>query len=294
MRKWVLILIAVVLCGGCMSGAIIYTPDTGDDWTTAWEQAEYTRKGKMGLSLTNYDNTSLPAIASGSWAEVAGSIYKWISEEAISGSLSSDVINYIKLVPSGSGDTAIVTATWTDSTPTWSDAYQGYYSGTSRYVGGCYYDGADYIRKWIYRNIDTGPKEEYLMVSNVGDCNDPANESTAGSICSFYSGHASGSIWLPIYDIEKYDIVTELMSYCIIFDGNTVACYLKMAAYNSSAEQTMAQTSNIAVGEFTDTTITYPVLDTDNRKYWIELYRATHASRVDIAAVRIKRIRIYR
>jgi hypothetical protein len=149
-KRFLLIILGIFIVGGCMAGSIIYTPNTGDDWATAWEQAEYTRKGKMGLSLTNYDNTSLPAVASGSWAEVAGSIYKWTGEEAISGSLSSSAINYIKLVPSGSGDTAIVTATWTADAPTWSDAYQGYYSGTSRYVGGCWYDGALYTAKWIY------------------------------------------------------------------------------------------------------------------------------------------------
>lgn len=143
-----------------MSGAIIYTPSTGSDWATAWEQAEYTRKGKMGLSLTNYDNTSLPAIASGSWAEVAGSIYKWTSEEAISGSLSSSAVNYIRLVPSGSGDTAIVTATWTTTDPTWSDAYQGYYSSTSRYAAGCYYDGTYYNPKFIYDSTRESGKRD--------------------------------------------------------------------------------------------------------------------------------------
>lgn len=144
-----------------MSGAIIYTPSTGSDWATAWEQAEYTRKGKFGLSLTNYNTTSLPAIASGSWCEVAGSIYKWTIEEAISGSLSSSAVNYIKLVPSGSGDTAIVTATWTTSAPTWSDAYQGWYDGTSRYIGGCYYDatGPTYYAKWVW----TEPRADFLQ-----------------------------------------------------------------------------------------------------------------------------------
>jgi hypothetical protein len=157
--------------GGAMSGAIIYTPATGADWATAWEQVEYTRKGKMGLSLTNYDNTSLPAIASGSWTEVAGSIYKWTSEEVISGSLSSSAINYIKLVPSGSGDTAIVTATWTASAPTWSDSYQGWYNGTSRYIAAIFYDGTYYLHKSILKSMDSLPKESWYdqcLVTGVG------------------------------------------------------------------------------------------------------------------------------
>jgi hypothetical protein len=138
-----------------MSGAIIYTPSTGADWATAWEQVEYTRKGKLGISLTNYTNGSLPAIASGSWAEVAGSIYKWTTEEAISGSPTDAYHNYISLVPSGSGDTAIVTATWTTTAPSWSDAYQGWYSGTSRYIGHCFYTGSEYLEKSV---IADGPQ----------------------------------------------------------------------------------------------------------------------------------------
>jgi hypothetical protein len=159
-----------------MSGAIIYTPDTGDDWASAWQQVEYARKGKLGLSLTHYDDTSLPAVAAGSWAEVVGSIYKWASEEAISGSLTGSAINYIKLVPGGSGDTAIVTATWTDSAPTWSDSYQGWYSGTSRYVGGCYYDGSNYYGKWVYNKNDSvehskGSLSLGVKVIEIGDWN---------------------------------------------------------------------------------------------------------------------------
>jgi hypothetical protein len=153
--------------GGSMSGTIILTPNPGDDWATAWLQVEYARKGKIGLSLTNFDNNSLPAIASGSWAEVVGSIYKWTTEEAISGSLVSSAINYIKLVPSGSGESAIVTATWTTSAPAWSDTYQGYYSGTSRYIGGCYYNGTYYLGKWIYNKDDLIRKKVLV----IGDWN---------------------------------------------------------------------------------------------------------------------------
>jgi hypothetical protein len=135
--------------GGFMSGQIIYTPATGADWATAWEQAEYTRKGKHGIGLTNMDGTGLPAIESGSWAEVAGSIYKWTQAEAISGSPTAGLINFIALEPSGSGDTAIVTAKWTISTPAWSNAYQGWYWSTTRYVMRCFYTGSEYIDKQV-------------------------------------------------------------------------------------------------------------------------------------------------
>lgn len=165
-----------------MSGSIIFTPAVGADWVNAWQQVEYARKGKLGLSLTNYDNNNLPQIASGSWAEVAGSIYQWSANDSISGTPSSGNINYIKLVPGGSGDSAYVTPTWTTSAPTWSDTYQGWYDGTSRYVAGCYYDGTNYTGKWVYRKGDSiehtgGPKTLKCKVIEIGDWNMHASNS---------------------------------------------------------------------------------------------------------------------
>lgn len=151
-----------------MSGSIIHTPAVGADWPDAWQQVEYSRKGMLGLSLTNYDALTLPQIASGSWAEVAGSIYKWTANDTISGSPSSGNINYIKLVPGGSGESAYVTPTWTTSAPTWSDAYQGWYSGTSRYVAGCYYDGTNYAHKFLF---DKGRNTIREFTLEIGDWN---------------------------------------------------------------------------------------------------------------------------
>ena len=148
--------------GGIMSGAVVVTPSTGAAWATAWEQFEGIRKGMIALSLTNYDATTVPQIASGSWIEAAGSIYKWTGNDSITGSLTSDAINYVTMVPSGSGASAILTPTWSDSAPTWSDAYQGYYSGTTRYAGGCYYDGTNYPLKWVYTNRHAGPRTGHI------------------------------------------------------------------------------------------------------------------------------------
>jgi hypothetical protein len=152
-----------------MSGSIIPTPAyKAEDWQDFITQVEYARKGMMGLSLTNYDNNSLPQIASGSWAEVAGSIYKWTSNDSISGSPSSGNINYIALIPGGSGSSAYVTPTWTTTAPVWSDAHQGWYDGTSRYVGGCWYDGTNYRHKFLF---DKGRDVLRKFVIDIGDWN---------------------------------------------------------------------------------------------------------------------------
>lgn len=98
--------------------------------------ADGTFKGKHQVSLTNYDNTSLPAIAVGSIVENNGTLFLFDAETAISGT-PVDGTNYILLVPSGdpSLGTATVTPTWSQTAPTWSDSKQGWYgtSGSANY-----------------------------------------------------------------------------------------------------------------------------------------------------------------
>lgn len=98
--------------------------------------ADGTFIGKHQVSLTNYDNTSLPAVAIGSIVEVNGTLYKFTTESAISGS-AVDGTNYILLVPSGDPalGTATVTPTWSQTSPTWSDSKQGWYGtgGSANY-----------------------------------------------------------------------------------------------------------------------------------------------------------------
>jgi len=98
--------------------------------------ADATFIGRHQVSLTNYDNTSLPAIAIGSIVENNGALFKFAVETAISGT-AVDGTNYILLVPSGdpSLGTANVTPTWSQTAPAWSDSKQGWYGtgGSANY-----------------------------------------------------------------------------------------------------------------------------------------------------------------
>lgn len=91
-------------------------------------------KSIHNVSLTNYDNTSLPAIAAGSCIEINGAFYEVTVNEAIGGS-ASDGANYIICTPS----TSTFSAAWTTTAPTWSDAKQGFYgtggNANNRYLG---------------------------------------------------------------------------------------------------------------------------------------------------------------
>ena len=78
--------------------------------------------GKHNLSLTNYTSTAVPQIAAGSYLEVSGTLYEFLTDETITGS-PSDGATYIYVIPA----TGTCTAEYTNTGPTWSDSKQGYY-----------------------------------------------------------------------------------------------------------------------------------------------------------------------
>lgn len=143
-------------------------------------------------SLTEYDSTTVPAIAAGSKIEVNGSLYRAESEEAISttdpvtSSTVADGTIYICMIPSG--DASTCTAAFTATAPTWSDSKQGWY-GTGdqanyKYIGGCYLDSGSYTGKYYINKIYGNQKipqriQEYIATeetttsaSNVDFTND--------------------------------------------------------------------------------------------------------------------------
>jgi len=135
-----------------MSGSIIPTPAyKAIEWSSFVTQVEYQRRGFISLSLTNFDNNNLPQIAVGSCVEIEGALFAFPSNDSIGGTPSVG-INYIMLEVSGQGASQIVNGVWTTTAPTWFDSRQGWYNatGTKRYAGGCYYDGSNYTKKFIY------------------------------------------------------------------------------------------------------------------------------------------------
>jgi len=250
-----------------MSGAVVVTPAAGAAWTTAWEQFEGIRKGLIALSLTNYDATTVPQIASGSWIEAAGSIYKWTGNDAIVGAPTNDVINFITMVPSGVGASAILTPTWSDVAPTWSDAYQGWFSGTTRYAAGCYYDGVNYVLKWVYTNRHAGPLAHEMALPLLGansTANDPVWYGASGN-WSAAGTDESGSI--PII-FPTDGIITELFGQCTSRTAGQVDIELRRATISSHTPTTMASITLDAVETQSDTTISSPIINRSTYKYY--------------------------
>jgi hypothetical protein len=171
-HHYVIMVLLSIMCflGGFMSGSIIPTPDyKADNWQNHITQVEKQRLGFFALSLTNYDNNSVPQIAAGSVVEISGSLFQFSSNDSIGGTPSSDNVNYIMLEVSGSGDSQTVAGTWTTTAPTWNDAKKGYYDagGTKRYVGECYYDGTNYQGKTVY----PPGSRRLIRVLPIGDWN---------------------------------------------------------------------------------------------------------------------------
>lgn len=116
-------------------------------------------KGYESCTLTNYSNSSEPAIASGSVLEVNGVFHELASGLSITGTAASG-LNYIRFT--ATGDTLY--SEYTQSASSWSDSLQGWYSGTSRYIGGCDYDGTNYSNKWLYKITEKGRIERNLII----------------------------------------------------------------------------------------------------------------------------------
>jgi hypothetical protein len=275
-----------------MAGEIVYTVDAGDDYANTWQQVEYGRKGKHGVSLTNYNtNGSAPQIASGSWAEVAGSMYAWDSAETISGSLTDDSINYIKLVPSGSGDSAIVTATWTTTFPTWSDSYLGWYDGTSRYIAAVYYYAATPL--YVKQIIQDGPlgKEwgyHYIVIPWAGHLG--SGWSIDGSGTQLQGSTTTDECFFPVPLRDDRALWVEMYSAASI-TGGTVNVNLHTTEYDAASANTVFSNAHSSTGALTDTTpANVPYAYSDEIGGWmIEVDGATSFSGY-ILGVRLKYI----
>ena len=206
-----------------MAGSEINLYGVGDvDLTALMNTVDLQRVTFQGLSLTNYNNTSLPAIAAGSLVEVAGALFKFASEEAITGWAGVAVgIAYIKLVPAGT-DPDTVTAEFTDISPVWSDAKQGWYgtggNANHRYVATLYkVDAATYSSKNIYN----GRYGERPMRSRMR-----VTKNDAQSI-------SNASVTIVEYDDEVFDNLGEFASYR--FTAKETGYYMVVASLRSEA-----------------------------------------------------------
>ncbi len=143
-----------------MSGTklnLFTSPDPA--FASAVECFSASMRGRLKLSLTHFDDTTVPAIAAGSIAECDGDLYEFEAEEAISttdpitSATVADGIVYVMLIPAAGAVTAAFTAT----PPVWDALLYGWYCAESgfencRYVAGCTKASAAYSGKGYFNN----------------------------------------------------------------------------------------------------------------------------------------------
>lgn len=268
-----------------MSGSIIPTPDyRAVDGQSFGTQVEKQRLGFIGLSLTNYDNNSAPQIAAGSCIEISGSIFKFPSNDSITGTPSSGNINYIMLTVSGSGDSQIVTASWMITAPTWNTSKQGWYDATNakRYVGGCYYDGTNYIAKGVFfthNDLST----RYFAPSLVGY---PSGSTIVpGGNGVVFDGN--GTMILSV-NLPDGAVVTDLYSYCDVLPNGTIEASLRRSILTSSVVDEMALNTHSGIGALTDSTISNAIIDNSQYTYFIQIKRISHTGTTRLSGMWIK------
>ena len=161
-----------------MAGTQINDYGVGDtNLTSLMNTADTQRIGYHSVSLTNYATTTVPAVAEGSVVEIAGALFEFQADEAISGSPANGTV-YIKLTPSGTS----VTAAFSTVAPSWDDEKQGWYEAASnnRYLNfGMVKSGASYTK---YQLIAQGTLEVKAWASGNVSCDDLVK--TKNVLCS--------------------------------------------------------------------------------------------------------------
>ena len=127
--------------------------------------------GFNGVSFTHFNDTSEPAIASGSSIEIAGAFFKADSDVAILdwASITTGLSCYIALTPSGSAGSQTLAASFTTIAPVWVTDKNGWYASAAssvRYVGS------------VYKNSET----EYLAKTPI-----PSEQKTASYSATNYA-----------------------------------------------------------------------------------------------------------
>jgi hypothetical protein len=130
-----------------------------DDWQDEIESKNLLKKGFFNIVLTNFTNKLVPAIAAGSSVDIDGVLYKFDTEEAITGSPGDGVV-YIVITGIGSNATALFTNTAPN--PYDHDKKGIYFTNTERFVAQLVKSGSDYTSKILY-----GSYVDDLLVKNL-------------------------------------------------------------------------------------------------------------------------------
>ena len=108
-------------------------------------------KGKMNITLSNYDGTGAPVVKVGSVFDNNGSIILVeTADETPTGYAAMTVSNTFYLVYDESAEAFL----FLQAAPTWSDALQGWYVGNDRYLFSMYKDSGGTLYEKKFQLLD--------------------------------------------------------------------------------------------------------------------------------------------
>jgi len=272
-----------------MAGYQLNTDSLGStDWTGWINANEKVWKGYIDITVNNWDTTGVPSIAKGGCMELGGSIFYFGDTEAITGTPSTDNLNYIMATVSSTN----VALSYTTTAPSWIANKGGWYDATEakRYVGGC---GIDLDNKFTYgqiRDIKYLNQNPTLSSSVTRFYAVPLTGFTSATTVHTYGTMiewtAVGTAWIPVA-LPHGAIITELYSQVIVPDNNIVV-ELNRSTLASSAVDTMASNTHTGDGSMGDTSISNGTIDNGSYNYHVRCLRATHSDTAELYSVRIQ------
>lgn len=132
----------------------------GSQETVAITQIETQRTGYLAVSFDGIRSASAIGVAVGSKVEVGGSLFYVTATEEPSGfsAITTARTCFVYAVVAGSGSTASIHFDYSETEPTWSDAYQGFYNSADRAVGQCFKAGTTIqrgVKSYSYLNYES-------------------------------------------------------------------------------------------------------------------------------------------
>jgi len=259
-----------------MAGSKVNNYGVGDvNLSSLMGTTDEQRKGFSALSLTNYENTSEPAIEAGSVLEVGGALFEFESEEAITVTPADGVV-YVKVVPAG----ASITAEFTATAPTWDPSKFGWYgtagNASHRYVGVMVQSGTGtvFASKQLIKKISV-PGRDVSMHYSKGD---DATARTFDTTSYVDEPNLEIELEVAVGDIIKVLLMGETKTV-----GGTADCYLKLEDDNGLCDRYMHNGTNAFLA---GDNINFRVASNASafeKFYYIEHYRCTSAGTAKFA-----------
>lgn len=176
------------------------------------QSVEKQRQDFSAISLTEFNNSTVPRITAGSTISVDGSLFLSDADTLIAGSPSDGAV-WIKLVGQSTGpnpEDYEVVPTWTNITPVWDEAKQGYYeNGNERVVAGCTKSGASYTNKFMLN------RREDIYIRKYGTGNvEIVNDLVVDDItCDVINNTTLNSVVANVNDLKSSDFSQAFFIY---------------------------------------------------------------------------------